>query len=165
GFAWDPFNDGKTSVRAGYALLTDQPMTSLVTNTAANPPLAMPLTFSGAIRFDNAIDLARAAGLAPQSIDPGFDNAYMQSWNLNVQRAVTRDLSLMVGYCGSKGSHLILRRNINQPVNGIRPYPALSPTSPILPGRTLGNITEVESAGNSRYDALWVTATQRVSHG
>ena len=29
GFAWDPFNDGKTSVRAAYALQTDQPMTRL----------------------------------------------------------------------------------------------------------------------------------------
>src|SRR5215510_15111302 len=73
GFAWDPFKDGKTSVRGAYALQTDQPMTSIVLSTATNPPLAMPLTFSGTIRFDNAINLAAAAGLAPQSINHGFD--------------------------------------------------------------------------------------------
>ena len=42
GFAWDPFGNGKTSVRAAYALLTDQPMTSIVIGTTTNPPLAIP---------------------------------------------------------------------------------------------------------------------------
>jgi hypothetical protein len=165
GFAWDPFGDGKTSVRAAYAVLTDQPMTSVVSATAANPPLAIPLTFTGTIRFDNAINLARAAGLAPQTIDHEFDNAYVQSWNLNVERQLTSDLAVMAGYVGSKGSHLILRRNINQPSSGVRRYPALSDSSPILPGTPLGNITEVDGTGNSSYSALWVSATQRSSRG
>jgi Carboxypeptidase regulatory-like domain/TonB dependent receptor len=165
GFAWDPLKDGKTSVRAAYALMTDQPMTSIVVPTAGNPPLATPLTFTGAIRLENAIGLARPAALAPQTINRGFDNAYMQSWNLNVQRELTHDLAMMVGYFGSKGSHLIIWRNINQPVGGVRPYPALSQASPILPGTPLGNITQVESAGNSSYNALWVAVSQRLARG
>jgi hypothetical protein len=165
GFAWDPFKNGKTSVRAAYALQTDQPMTSVVLNTAANPPLAIPLTFTGAIRFDNALSLALPAGLAPVTIGQDFDNAYMQSWNLNVQRELTPGLTMRAGYFGSKGTHLILRRNINQPVNGVRPYPALSPSSPILPGTPLGNITKVESTGISSYNALWVSANQRLAGG
>ena len=163
GFSWDPFKNGKTSVRGAYAIQTDQPMTSVVTPTSTNPPLAIPLTFSGSIRLDNAIALAGPAGLAPQSIDQGFDNAYLQSWNFNVQREIRRDLALMVGYFGSKGTHLILRRNINQPINGVRPFPMLSLSSPILPGVPLGNVTQVESAGNSSYNALWVTATKRLA--
>jgi len=165
GVVWDPTKDGKTSVRAAYAVLTDQPMTSVVTPTAANPPLAIPLTVTGSIRFDNALSLAGPAGLAPQSIDHGFDNAYMQSWNFNVQREVVSNVAIMVGYFGSKGTHLITRRNINQFVDGVRPFAALSPTSPILPGATLGNITQVESAGNSSYNAFSVSATQRMWHG
>jgi len=165
GVAWDPFKDGKTSIRAAYALLTDQPMTSIVSPTAGNPPLAIPLTITGSIRFDNAINLAGLAGLAPVSIDHGFKNAYLQSWNLNVQREITASFAVMVGYFGSKGTHLIIRRNLNQPINGVRPFLRLSPTSPILPGTPLGNVTQVESTGNSSYNALWISATKRLSAG
>src|SRR5687768_8830751 len=156
GFAWDPFGNGRTSVRAAYALQTDQPMTSVVIGTTTNPPLAIPLTFSGPIRLDNAINLGRPAGLAPQSIAHDFKNAYLQSWNFNVQRELLRNLVLSVGYIGSKGTHLISRRNFNQPINGARPFPTLLQSSPILPGTNLGNITEVESGGNSSYNALWM---------
>jgi len=163
GLVWDPQGDGKTVVRVGYAVQTDQPMTSVVLSTATNPPLAIPLTFTGTIRLDNALDLSGAAGLAPQSIDHGFNNAYLQSWNLNVQRELSRNLVVMAGYFGSKGTHLIIRRNLNQPIDGVRPYTNLSATSPILPGTALGNITQVESTGNSSYNAMWLTATQRLS--
>ena len=162
GFAWSPFAGDETVVRAAYGVYVDQPMTSVVTPLSGNPPLAIPLTVSGAIRFDNAINVAGPAGLAPLSIDHDFENAYVQSWNLNVQRQFFNTV-LMVGYLGSKGTQLITRRNINQPVNGARPFTALSEASPILPGATLGNITEVGSSGNSSYNALWFTATRRLT--
>jgi hypothetical protein len=165
GFAWDPFKDGKTSVRAGYALLVDQPVTNIVTPTSSNPPLATPLTFTGAIRFDNAVTVAGAAGLAPATVDPNFDNAYVQSWNLNLQREIRPGFGVTVGYFGSKGTHLRISRNLNQLVNGARPFPTLSASSPIRPGASLGNITEITSAGNSSYNALWITANKRLSRG
>jgi hypothetical protein len=165
GFAWDPFKNGKTSIRAAYGILVDQPMTSVVTGTAGNPPLATPLTFTGAIMFENAIDQARAAGLAPVNVDRRFSNAYLQSWNFNVQRELSGELALMAGYFGSKGTHLILRRNINQPIGGVRPFPAVSPSSAILPGTPLGNITQVESTGNSTYNALWISMGGAVARG
>jgi hypothetical protein len=71
----------------------------------------------------------------------------------------------MVGYFGSKGTNLITRRNINQPVNGLRPYQSLSTSSPVLPGAPLGNITQVESTGNSSYNALWLAVTHRLAKG
>ena len=69
------------------------------------------------------------------------------------------------GYFGSRGKDLRISRNINQPVNGVRPFSALSPASPILPGAPLGNITQVESTGFSSYHAMWVSATKRPSRG
>jgi len=165
GFAWDPFKNGKTSVRAAYGIYVDQPITNVVTGTAGNPPLATPLTFSGEIMFENAINLARAAGLAPVSINKGFRNANVQSWNFNVQRTLPGAVALMTGYFASKGTHLILRHNINQPIGGVRPFPAVSLSDTILPGTPLGNITQVESAGNSSYNALWISVSRTVARG
>ena len=165
GFAWDPFKDGKTSVRAGYAIMTEQPVVQAVSNTAANPPNATPLSFSGTIRLNNAIDLARASGISLVTVDHNFENSYVQSWNLNIQREIIPGLAVMVGYFGSKGTHLRISRNINQPVNGVRPFPLLSNSSPVLPGASLGNITQVEGTGNSSYNALWTTVSRRFSSG
>jgi hypothetical protein len=50
-------------------------------------------------------------------------------------------------------------------VNGVRPFAALSDVSPILPGAPLGNITQVDSTGESSYRALWASLTQRPSRG
>ena len=71
----------------------------------------------------------------------------------------------MAGYFGSYGDRLRIPVNINQFVNGVRPYPTLSATSPISPGAALGNITEVQSAGWSHYKGLWITANRRMSQG
>jgi hypothetical protein len=71
----------------------------------------------------------------------------------------------MVGYFGSKGDRLRISRNINQPVNGVRPFPFLSADSPIMPGAPLGNIVEINSVGLSSYHGLWVSANQRLTSG
>jgi hypothetical protein len=165
GFAWDPFKDGKTSIRAAYAILVDEPITNVVVGTSGNPPLANPLTYTGTVSFENAIDVATAAGLAPLTVDRRFTNPSLQSWNLNIQRELRDGLAVMAGYFGSKGTHLTLVRNINQPVGGVRPYPAISLSSAILPGTALGNIAQTESTGNSSYNAFWLSANQRLARG
>ncbi len=168
GIAWDPFKDGKTSVRAAYALLSDQPVTNAVSPTASNPPNVTPLSFTGAagsIRLDDALAVAGPAGLAPGSVDPGFRDPRVQSWNVNVERQLWKDTAIMVGYFGSKGDFLRVQRNLNQVTDGVRPFPRLSPDSPILPGAALGNVTEVTSLGYSRYNALWVALNKRFSGG
>src|SRR4029079_4093421 len=124
GFAWLPFAQDETVVRAAYGLYVDQPMTSIVTGLGGNPPLGIPLTFSGTIRLNSAIDVAGPAGLAPVSIDHNYRNAYVQSWNLNVQREFFKT-AFMAGYLGSKGTNLLNRRRIKHAVNGERSSPAV----------------------------------------
>ncbi|MGH9882495.1 MAG: TonB-dependent receptor, partial [Pyrinomonadaceae bacterium] len=169
GFSWDPFKDGKTSVRGAFGILTDQPVTNLVTGNAANPPLATPVALPAGqtTTLATAIDRAPPGSTAsPSSVDPEFNTAYVQSWNLNVQREIRPSLAVTVGYFGSRGTHLRLSRNLNQLLpNGTRPFPRLSSASPILPNTPLLNITFREGTGVSNYNALWITANKRLSQG
>jgi hypothetical protein len=71
----------------------------------------------------------------------------------------------MAGYFGSKGTNLILRRNINQPIDEVRPYAVLSSSSPILPNARIGNITQAEGTGISSYHALWTSVTKSLARG
>jgi hypothetical protein len=148
--------------------MTDQPITGIVTALATNPPYAFPVNFSTSgtnLSFSNAFSLA-GGSVSPRSIAPDYKDAYVQSYNFNIQQQLAGDLGLMVGYFGSKGTNLNIVRNIDQPINGVKPYTALSATSPIFPGRALGaTILVQESGGNSNYNALWVTGTKRFSKG
>lgn len=165
GAAWTADANGHTVVRAAYARTVDQPGTTAVRDTASNPPFGVPLTASGSIPLATAIDATRPAGLAPATVDPGFRNASLDSWNVNVQRQLAPDMAATVGYLGSRGAHLRLSRNLNQPIDGVRPFEALAVTSPILPGTPLGNITQVESSGFSGYHGAWIAMTKRLSGG
>ena len=165
GVIWNPTKDGRTVVRGAYAVMVDMPVANVVSPTSSNPPLAVPLTFAGNIRLDSAAATATASGLAPNSVDPNFQSGRMQTWNVNLERQIGPALGVMAGYFGSHGDRLRISRNINQFVNGVRPFPKLSATSPILPGGALGNITETGSLGWSNYKGLWLTANQRPMKG
>jgi hypothetical protein len=172
GFSWDPFKDGKTSIRAAYAILADQPITNLVSPNGSNPPFAFPVALPAntTTTLATANSVTASANVSPTSSDPEFDNAYIQSWNLNVQRDVGHGFAVTAGYFGTKGTHLRLTRNLNQTflnaaLNPVRPFPFLSTSSPISPGAPLLNITFREGTGVSSYNALWLTAKKRLARG
>jgi Carboxypeptidase regulatory-like domain/TonB dependent receptor-like, beta-barrel len=170
GIVWDPFGTGKTVIRSAYAILTDQPVTNSVSPLNANPPFTQPLVSTSAgLSMLNAVTLAGASGLAPNTINSEFKNPYVQSWNLNIEHQLSTTMGLTVAYVGSKGTHLRIARNVNQVffsgTTAERPFPSVSASSAIAPGRTLGNITTVDSGANSSYNALWVTLNKKTSHG
>ena len=165
GMVWDPKGDGRSIVRGAYAVMVDMPVANVVSVTSGNPPLATPLTFAGNIRLDSAVATALAGGLAPLSVDPNFKPGRTQTWNVNVEQQIGPALGVMIGYFGSHGDNLRITRNVNQFVNGIRPFPTVSRTSAILPGAALGNVTETDSLGWSNYKGLWISANERPFKG
>ncbi|HLJ89598.1 MAG TPA: carboxypeptidase regulatory-like domain-containing protein [Candidatus Angelobacter sp.] len=173
GFAWDVFHNSKTVLRGGYAFQVDQPITGYVTGLTSNPPFGALVSVTGntSLAAVGSTLSGPPTSISPTSIDPNFKNSDIQSWNLNIQQEFNHSTSIMVGYFGTKGTHLQIDRNINQPLDPTNPK-----SQPLLTlANTIGNfpagttlsptITEHDSNSNSNYNALWITATKRLSHG
>lgn len=175
GFAWDLFHNGKTVLRSGYGWAVDQ--TLPITNPTSNPPFANALRFAtNGTSFSTLGTLATdagAAGASVNTVDQNLKNGYVQSYNLNIQEEITPSTAIMIGYFGSKGTHLRQNINLNQPFytnmttgTQSRPFAALSPNSPIDPNLSLGtSLTDRVSNGNSNYNALWVTGNRKLAKG
>ena len=169
GFALDLFNTGKTVLRGGYGLMADQPTSNVATGLASNPPLAAPVTYSSSsvtIPVANLYGSAAAAGIGLTTVPNNFRNAYTQTYNLNLQQELPFGVAMSVGYYGSVGRHLRVISNLNQPVNGVRPFLKLAATSLIDPGVSINsNIAEVNSNSSSNYNALWITFAKSFARG
>ena len=99
--------------------------------TSANPPLSIPLT----LRRHDPVRKRDRPGPGRRTGASDRRSRVRQRLPAVVEseraaRSVPGRRAAMAGYFGSKGTNLILRRNINQPVNGVRPYPAVSGVEP-----------------------------------
>jgi len=127
-----------------------------------NPPF-----FTTSVYFPTSTSLlsladpfATSNGYAPAAalsiISPNFKPAYVQQWNLNIQREVDRFGVISVTYAGAKGTDLPRSLDINQPNPG---------PNPIAPYPNYSNILETESGGNSEYESLQVSFRRRLARG
>ncbi|MDQ3321063.1 MAG: TonB-dependent receptor [Acidobacteriota bacterium] len=98
-------------------------------------------------------------------ISPDFENMYAMHFQTQLEQGLTNDLSFTVGYIHSQGRHLPVYRQINR-----LPFTlTLADGRPVY-GTTVinpnfNNITEVDSGGNSNYNALTVQLNKRFSQG
>lgn len=108
------------------------------------------------------------APLPPQdivTIAPDFETMYAIHTNLQLEKALTSDLSVAAGYLHSSGRHIPVYRSINS----TDPIRFLADGRPVFGAERLDprfNIVQIaESAGVSQYDAFTLQLTQRYSRG
>jgi hypothetical protein len=63
-------------------------------------------------------------------VDRNIRTPYVSNWNLDIQHAITNNLSIDVGYVGNHGTKLLGKLNINQPAVGAGWGNPADPTSP-----------------------------------
>jgi hypothetical protein len=175
GFAFRPFSDDKTVVRGGYGVFFDSAENREIDGSADIFPYVSRGNYIQSLGQTNIIttdglfpDFASAKVATPAAnsflavvISPEPRNPYVQQWSLGAQRSLTQKTTIELNYIGTKGTHLLMRRNIAQARPPANPaICAATPTAgdcPVASRRPFSNfVTYIDSdwSGNSSYNAF-----------
>ena len=181
GFAWDVMGDGRTAVRGGYGVFFDQVNTIATNSQATQAPFGTTVTIFGNQTNSFANPWAGTTNPFPATTTPDanvvfpqfsshfvyapdYRNAYVQSWNLTLEREVGLGFVTRASYAGSKGTALSVGREINSAI--FTPGATTGTTNQRRPfAPALANVTMLEPSGNSIFHALQLTAERRFSRG
>ncbi len=192
GVAWSPFG-GKTVLRSGFGIyndLQDALGYRADQNAPTNPTYSIASLPVSKLPIDPTTAVPANSKLIPGGVQPDMKTPTLISWSLRVQRELSANTAVSVGYVGSHGYHEIIGLDANEPTPTICPaspcpanYPASFPgalaNAPIPagtffipagapkanPSPILTNTWTWFSLGVSSYNALQGDVNHRFSQG
>ncbi|HXN53330.1 MAG TPA: carboxypeptidase-like regulatory domain-containing protein [Candidatus Acidoferrum sp.] len=140
GVAWSPLG-AKTVFRAGFGMYNDlQDALGYRTdqNAPFNPVYSLAALPVSRLPIDPAAAVPATAKLVPGGVQPDMQTPTLISWSFRVERQLSLNTALTVGYVGSHGYHEIVGVDANEPFPIICPaspcpavFPTYDPTQPI----------------------------------
>ncbi|HTB91408.1 MAG TPA: TonB-dependent receptor [Candidatus Sulfotelmatobacter sp.] len=133
GVAWSPLGS-KTVVRAGFGMyndLQDALGYRADQNAPFNPTYSIANFAVSSFPVNPAAPVPAGAKLVPGGVQPDMETPTLISWSLRVDRELSPNTVLTVGYIGSHGYHELIGVDANEPVPVIcpaAPCPAVYPT-------------------------------------
>lgn len=125
GFAYDLTGDGKTSLRAGYALRYERNFGNVTFNVIQNPPNYAVVTLNNVpITLSNAGPLSGSGGTATlfatnlRAVDPNIENAFAHQYSAAFERRFGQ-LTASAAFSGTTGKKLYSIANINRRGSGL----------------------------------------------
>jgi hypothetical protein len=132
--AWDPFGNGKTSIRAGYSIsyVVDNNITTISNAIGGNDGLASDvnqLNTSGTLSGGGIVPIATPAFEVPRTVsdnlaldpqnalftfEPTLQTPYVQQWGFSIEREILPDTVFEVRYVGNRGVKLTRGIDLNQ---------------------------------------------------
>src|SRR5580700_985547 len=164
GLEWDPFKDGKTSVRAGFGMFDVLPLPyEFGLNTAATAPFqiigADPAATLGTGVADPNVNFNRQS-IRNRFVQPNPHRALVMNYSLNIQRDLGYGFTGTAGYVGSRSVHLSVASddiNLVQPtaVTGVGLVFPCDP-SRVVPYQTTPTLnTCANNQTGTRIDSNW----------